>query len=120
MYPPFRRRGGLRPLVGPNLVFPWSDFLDEHCSDQVGHAPGIHPTDQERAAAALTLSTERGFTVFLAWGTILRGWALAQQGQEAEGIAQIRQGLAAFRATGGRAVVPYHLAPLAEAYGQGG
>ena len=33
-------------------------------------------------------------------GTILRGWALAEQGQGEEGIAQMRQGLAAYRATG--------------------
>jgi hypothetical protein len=50
---------------------------------------------QERAAAAITLSTEQGFALYLAWGTILRGSSLSEQGQEAEGIAQIRQGLAA-------------------------
>ena len=38
--------------------------------------------------------------MFLARGTILRGWALAVQGQGEEGIAQMRQGLAAWRATG--------------------
>ena len=75
---------------------------------------------QERAAAAITLSTEQGFAVYLAWGMILRGWALAEQGQGAEGIAQLRQGLAAYRATGGQAVLPYHLALLAEAYGTEG
>ena len=30
----------------------------------------------------------------------MRGWALAEQGQAEEGIAQMRQGLAAYRATG--------------------
>ena len=33
-------------------------------------------------------------------GTVLRGWALAMQGQGEEGMAQMRQGLVAFRATG--------------------
>ena len=55
---------------------------------------------QERAEAVITLSTEQGFPYWLAWGTILRGWALAEQGQGEEGIAQMRQGLAAYRATG--------------------
>ena len=54
----------------------------------------------EQAEAAITLSTEQGFPLWLAVGTILRGWALAEQGQEEEGIAQIRQGLAGLRATG--------------------
>ena len=49
-----------------------------------------------------------------------RGWALAQQGQEEEGIAQIRQGLAASRATGARVGWSYWLALLAEVYGKAG
>ena len=75
---------------------------------------------QERAAAAITLSTEQGFALYLAWGRIVRGWTLAEQGQGAEGIAQICQGLAASRAAGIQAVLPYHLALLAEAYGKAG
>jgi DNA-binding winged helix-turn-helix (wHTH) protein/tetratricopeptide (TPR) repeat protein len=42
---------------------------------------------QERAEAAMTLSTEQGFPLWLAMGTILRGWALAEQGQGEEGRA---------------------------------
>ena len=66
----------------------------------------------------IALSTEQGFPFWLAWGTILRGWALAEQGQGEEGIAQIRQGLAAYRATGAELWRPYFLALLAEAYGK--
>ena len=50
----------------------------------------------------------------------MRGWALAEQGQGEEGIAQIRQGLAALQATGAELTRPYFLALLAEAYGKGG
>src|SRR5262249_46492705 len=56
----------------------------------------------------------------LARGTILRGWVLAAQGQAEEGIAQMRQGLTAHRATGAEHARPYYLALLAEAYGKGG
>jgi len=56
----------------------------------------------------------------VAQGTILRGWALAEQGQSAEGIAQMRQGIAAWPATGAELSVPYWSALLAEAYGQAG
>jgi predicted ATPase len=75
---------------------------------------------QEQAEAAITLSTEQGFPFWVAWGTILRGLALAEQGQGEEGIAQIRQGLAAHRATGAELSRPYFLALLAEAYGKVG
>jgi len=75
---------------------------------------------QERAAAAIALSTDQGFPFWVAWGTILRGSALAEQGQRAEGIAQMRQGIAAWRATGAELQRPYYLALLAEAYGKAG
>src|SRR5262249_26218585 len=58
-----------------------------------------------------------GFPSWMAQGAILRGWVLAQQGQAQEGIEQIRQGLAAWRATGAEQARPYILALLAEAYG---
>jgi predicted ATPase len=57
---------------------------------------------QERAEAQRALCTEHGFAYYLTWGTVLRGSALAAQGQWAEGIAQIREGLAAWRAIGAR------------------
>ena len=75
---------------------------------------------QERAEALMTLSNEQGFAFWLAYGMTLRGWALATQGEGAEGIPQIRQGLAAYRATGAEVDRPYFLALLAEAYGKVG
>ena len=66
----------------------------------------------------MILSTEQGFAFWAAQGTILRGWALAEQGQREEGIAQMRQGLDAYQATGAEIIRPYFLALLAEAYGK--
>jgi class 3 adenylate cyclase/predicted ATPase len=74
---------------------------------------------QERAEALITLATEHGFQV-LAWGTVLRGWALAEQGQAEEGIAQIRQGLAAAQGTGGERLRRYLLTLLAGAHEKAG
>jgi DNA-binding winged helix-turn-helix (wHTH) protein/predicted ATPase len=73
---------------------------------------------QERAEAAMALSTEQGFPLWLAMGTILRGWALAERGQGEEGMAQIHQGLAAFQAIGAELGRSAFLALLAEAYGE--
>jgi predicted ATPase len=68
----------------------------------------------------IALSSEQGFALPLAWGTIERGWALAEQGRGEAGIAQIRQGLAAQQVTGTELYRPYWLALLAEAYGKVG
>jgi class 3 adenylate cyclase/predicted ATPase len=75
---------------------------------------------QELSEEALTLATELGFSMILAWATITRGWALAEQGKVDEGIAQMRQGLAAFRATGAELSRPAWLGPMAEACGKVG
>jgi predicted ATPase len=75
---------------------------------------------QEWAEAAIALATDQGFPFWESWGTVLRGWALAEQGQSAEGIAQMGQGIAAWRATGAELQRPYYLALLAEAYGKAG
>ncbi|MGH7966949.1 MAG: hypothetical protein ACRERD_34860, partial [Candidatus Binatia bacterium] len=75
---------------------------------------------QERAEAAMTLATEQGFSAWLAFGTTIRGWVLAEQGQEEEGIAQMRAGLAAAQAMGAESIRPYFLTLLAEAYGKAG
>ncbi len=71
---------------------------------------------QESAEAAMSLATEQGFPLWVAYGSILRGWALAHQGQAQEGIEQIQQGLTACRAIGAEILRPYFLALLAEAY----
>src|SRR5262249_26552339 len=69
---------------------------------------------QEQAEAAITLSTDHGFSYWLAVGTILRGWARAQEGYGEEGLVQIRQGLAACRPTRAELAWPHWLALLAD------
>jgi len=72
---------------------------------------------QEHAAAAINLAMQQGFPFFRAFGSMLRGWALAHQGQAQEGIEQLRQGLMALHVTGIEIARLYFLALLAEAYG---
>jgi predicted ATPase/class 3 adenylate cyclase len=86
--------------------------LDQCCQE----GPVVH----ERAAALSALSTEHGFTWVAAMGTILQGGELAAQGQEAEGVAHLYKGLAAYRATGAELWRPYFLARLAEVQGRTG
>ena len=75
-------------------------------------------TAQAHAETQLTLATKHGFARHVALGMFFRGWALAAQGQGAEGIAQMRQSLDASRAMGG--VGGLEVPALAEAYGQVG
>jgi predicted ATPase len=79
---------------------------------------GELPRAQELAEAAITLSTEQGFPLWATTATMLRGWLLAEQGRGAEGIAQMLQGLTAWRTMGAQMALPYWLGLLAEAHGK--
>ena len=72
--------------------------------------PAVH----EHAEVAVTISTEQGFPHWAAQGMSWRGWALAMQGQGKEGMAQVRQGVAAWQASGAAILVPYFCTLLAE------
>lgn len=50
----------------------------------------------------------------------MQGWVLAEQGHHEEGIAQMRQSLAAQLATGAKLLRPYYLGLLAEAQARAG
>jgi predicted ATPase len=64
----------------------------------------------------MRLAQEQDFPYWMAVGAIMRGWALAQQGQTQAGIEQINQGMMYYSATGAELFRPYYLALLAEAY----
>jgi class 3 adenylate cyclase/predicted ATPase len=63
----------------------------------------------------VALASEHGFPFWAARGWILQGWAGAQRGEAATGIARIRDGMAAAEATGSRLYAPLFRALLAEA-----
>ena len=75
---------------------------------------------QEHAEAVIALGTKHGFSHWLAWATVIRGWALAAQKRPEEGVAQIREGLDAIRATGTEIARSQDLGLLAEAQCQAG
>jgi class 3 adenylate cyclase/predicted ATPase len=70
---------------------------------------------QGSVEGVIALCAEHGFTEVLAYATVIRGWELAQQGRNEEGIEQIQEGLAASRATGAELTRPSFLCLLAEA-----
>jgi predicted ATPase len=71
---------------------------------------------RQRAEATMEMSAEQRLPFFLAYGTVLNGWARAAQDQGEDGIAEIKQGITAYRATDAQAWLPFLLALQAETY----
>jgi predicted ATPase len=72
-----------------------------------------------RAEAAIALSNEQGFSLWVEYGTPLRAWTLVMQGNTEEGIAQIRQ-IMTNKPAVANAQWPIFYALLVEAYGAAG
>ena len=73
------------------------------------------PATRALVDEALALSEAHGLVFIDAMASILKGWALAQEGDLAEGTAQMRHGLAAQLATGAELARPYWLCLITEA-----
>jgi tetratricopeptide (TPR) repeat protein len=74
---------------------------------------------QAHADTLLAMAAEHRLLLRAEQGRLLRGWALAVQGEAAAGVAHLRQALAS-PDVGPESLRPYWLTVLAEAYGQAG
>jgi predicted ATPase len=72
------------------------------------------------ADATLALTAEHGFPYWQCSALVLRGWALVQQGQRDEGLAQMQEGLTKYNTTNATLNRPDFLMLLAEAHGARG
>jgi predicted ATPase len=72
------------------------------------------------AETTIAHATEHGLVQWAAFGKSLLGWAMAREGQSAEGIARMREALAVYQSIGSEISRPHFLALLAEALGQVG
>jgi predicted ATPase len=106
--------------LAQELSHPFSQVRALHYATSLHLVRREWATTQARAEAALALSTEQGFGQFVGILTFYRGQALAAQGQYAEGLAQMRQGLATKQAAGSEIGRPGELAQMAEVYGRSG
>jgi class 3 adenylate cyclase/predicted ATPase len=92
----------------------------------LSHAGALHrlrgelQLTQQHAEMLRTLATEQGFSFYLGLNTILQGWIIAEQGKTEEGVAHLRQGMAALEATGGGTLSSPFPVLLAEAYNKVG
>jgi predicted ATPase/class 3 adenylate cyclase len=94
-------------------------------AEALGYAAWLHEfrrereAVRERAEVLLALASKHGFPYWSTQGTILRGWVLADEGQTAEkGVAQMCQGLLAYRTTGAEVARSHYLVLLAKIYGK--
>jgi predicted ATPase len=75
---------------------------------------------REVAERDLVLATEQIFPFWAAYAMVLRGWALVEEGRYEKGIARLREGVDAHRATGAIVLSSSWLTLLAEGCGKAG
>jgi predicted ATPase len=97
------------------LSHPYTVIFAEYMLSGVLHDQNDIRATQERAEQGIVLCIQYGEPNFEAFMTVRRGWALAQQGQAAEGVTQIRAALETLRARGIEADRPWDLCLLADA-----
>ncbi len=104
---------------GLTLAHQLSHFLSEafalNGAIGVTQACGELPTVERHVTRLIALSHEQGLLYSRAWGKILQGWLLVQQGKAEEGIAQLRQGLVLVRLGGQELGIAYFMGLLAGA-----
>jgi predicted ATPase/class 3 adenylate cyclase len=109
---------GLR--LAEELAHPYTLVLIEHFTAWLHQFRREGQATQEYAETSMTLATEHGIVPWVAGAMILRGWALAAQGQRDAGLAQMREGLATWEAMRLELYRIYQLVQLADTYGKAG
>jgi adenylate cyclase len=63
-----------------------------------------HKQARERAEALIALIAEQRLAYWLAPGLMIRGWAMVEQGEVAEGIDEMRRGIELYKSVGARGI----------------
>ncbi len=114
------RRSQEALTLARELAHPFSLAHALSFAARLHHRRGEHAAAQAYTEARLALCHEQGFTQEAAEELVWGGAELVRQGQAEAGLAQMRQGLEAVRATGAETRRPWLLTALARAYGQAG
>ena len=94
---------------------PFSEAMARTISLRIHQFRGEATIVAEQANTAIALCEEHEFVHYLALALILRGWAVAQQGEFEKGLVEIQQGLDKARAAGALLFKSYALGLLADA-----
>ena len=101
-------------ILAQGLAHPYSLAVAQFWAAALHHCRREATAVRTHAEALLTLATAQGFPLWIGHGACWNGWALAMQGQDTVGLAQIHQGLAAVVAVGQTLTQPLSLLLLAE------
>jgi predicted ATPase len=113
-----KAREALDPALAPNHAF--SRLFAEILICWLYQFQGNIEQTQRHAEEAIALGADLRAAFWLAGGSVMRGWALAAQGEFKAGLGLIQSGLAQHRATGAVLITPYYLALLASTYERAG
>lgn len=102
------------------LEHPYSVAITRLFSAQLAQLRREPEAARIQAEEAYNKGVEIGAPALSLWCLLPRGWALAQQGDVTAGIADIKEAMDRRRAFGMRAVWPWYLTLLAEAFGLAG
>jgi predicted ATPase len=120
-YPdPARQQGEEALALAGSLAHPHTTAQALTWLAGIHHGRGEVDAAGKYAEAVVALAWEQEFPYWLSFGLLVRGWALAVQGQEAAGCDQMRQDLRTLQATGTVCCLRFGITLLAEAYGRNG
>jgi predicted ATPase len=102
--------------LAEDLAHPFSQAIALVYAATLHQFQGDSCATRDKATRTIATCQEWGFVYYLAWATILHGWALAEEGYPTKGIVQMEEGIADLRATGARLRTPHYLTLLARAY----
>ncbi len=102
-------------VLAEKLTHPFSLAMARYFVAQVHQYRLEADIVRSHAQAAISMCESHGFESFRAQAVVLLGWGTALEGDSEQGIAQIREGLAAWKSTGTGMRRPYFLSLLADA-----
>jgi predicted ATPase len=106
--------------LAERVAHPLSNVQAQQSASQV-HLLRREPKEARRWLDKwILMSQEFGFALSISVGRFQMGWALAEEGHAAEGVREMREGIAAITATGAANGLPFWLSILARACGESG
>jgi predicted ATPase len=107
-------------VLAHELAHPFTLVFALHSTASVRQLLGEAQIVQQQEEGVIRISQEHGFPLYLSLAKVLRGWALAAQGEVQVGIKQMQAGIAAREDSGTVTLFSDQLTLLAEVYGRAG